>query len=116
MDYKYDKIKYVKFNILNNDSKKMEAIFYDENMKIITKSKFGATGYKDYIIYNKELTKKEADKKRDNYIKRHKIGEYERWRSEIWTPAALSRWILWERRTLNESINNYSNLFNIKII
>jgi hypothetical protein len=79
--------------------------------KIITR-KFGGFGYKDYTIYSKELTNKEADIKKENYIKRHSVNE------EFIDPIAkstLSMFILWNKKTLIASLKDYIKTFKIKI-
>lgn len=65
--------------------------------------KFGAFGYDDFTITN-DVKQKKA------YLARHR-------RREDWndprSPGALSRWILWNKRTLNASIEDYINRFNM---
>lgn len=77
---------------------------------------FGQKGFKDFIIYNKLLSPEEADKKRKNYISRHsKMGED--WtKNGIFTPGFWARFILWQGRTLPESLKFIEKKFNIKII
>lgn len=50
-----------------NKKKKID-VFNKDGDKI---GSIGAIGYKDYATYLQELPKKEADKKRSNYLKRH---------------------------------------------
>ena len=68
---------------------------------------FGAKGYKDYIQYSKE-DKAIAEKKKLNYLKRH-------FKNEDWTiptsPGALSRWVLWNKPSLEASIRDYKHRF-----
>ena len=69
---------------------------------------FGAQGYSDYTI-NKDDMKKKA------YIARHKVRE--NWsKSGILTSGFWSRWLLWNKKTLNESIKDTEKKFNIKIV
>lgn len=68
---------------------------------------FGQKGYTDYTI-NKD------DNKKKNYLARHK--KREDWnKSGIKTAGFWSRWILWNKKTLMESIRDTNNRFNIKI-
>lgn len=50
-----------------NPKKKLD-VFNKKGEKIAS---IGATGYKDYGTYLQELPKKDADKKRKNYLARH---------------------------------------------
>lgn len=90
--------------------KKMRVKIGDNNIH------FGQKGFKDFIIYNKLLGKEGADEKRKNYIKRHsKMGED--WgKKGIESAGFWSRWLLWEGRTLEDSIRIIEDKFNVKII
>ncbi len=69
---------------------------------------FGAAGMSDYTIH------KDADRKK-RYITRHKA--HEDWtRSGIYTAGFYSRWILWNKPSLRESINATANRFGLEII
>ena len=71
---------------------------------------FGQRGYQDFILSNgNELKKK-------NYIARHsKMGE--NWeKSGIESAGFWSRWLLWNKPTLKDSIRDIEKKFNIKII
>lgn len=89
---------------LRGDKKKYIAIFSDG-----TKIKFGAAGYMDYIKYYKK-DPKEAERKKEAYLKRHSATE--NW-NNIKTAGALSRWILWNKPTLEESIKDTKKRFNL---
>ena len=78
--------------------KKYYALF-DNNKKVY----FGASGYEDYTIH-KDLARKEM------YIKRHEKNE--NWNNPM-TAGALSRWILWNKQTLSESIADYKQKFRL---
>ena len=65
---------------------------------------FGAAGYSDY-------TKHKDKTRRARYLKRHgNMGEH--WQQPD-TPGALSRWILWNKPTIQESIKDYKKRFNM---
>ena len=81
------------------------------NDKIITR-KFGAWNYKDYTLYSRELTKKEADIKKENYIKRHSVNETF---NDPIAKSTLSMYLLWNKKTLLASLKDYIKKFNIKI-
>ena len=83
-----------------NKDKKLTASF--SNGKIIN---FGAAGYSDYTIHHDEQRKL-------NYIKRHKVNE--NW-NDIQSAGWLSRYILWNKSTIKESIDDINkNNKNIK--
>jgi hypothetical protein len=90
-------------------TKKYDAIiyYYDSN-KIINQKKinFGAKGYSDYTIHK-------DPKRKDNYIKRHQVNED--W-SDLEKAGTWSRYILWNKPTLNQSIKDMEQRFKVKII
>lgn len=78
--------------------KKYKAIFSDGTITY-----FGATGYSDYTQHKDPLRKL-------RYLARHKKNEsWEDYKS----PGSLSRYILWNKPTLQESINDYKKRFNL---
>ena len=87
-----------------NSEKKLMAIFYDGDKKIKTVH-FGASGYTDYIKSGGD------DERKKRYIARHSNGK-EDWDMYM-TPGSLSRWILWSKPTLKESIKDYKKMFNL---
>lgn len=95
---------YVNIKPSTSQGKKMMAIFYDEAKKKIKTTHFGQASASDYSLRN-DLTRKM------NYLARHK--EREDW-GDYMTAGSLSRWILWNKPTLNESINDYMNKFKLK--
>lgn len=62
---------------------------------------FGAKHGSTFIDHHNEV-------KRQNYIKRHRVNE--NWKSPF-NPGSLSRYILWEKPNLQESINKFNNRF-----
>jgi len=97
-------ITYVNITNSTRTGKKMMAIFYDEARKKIKTTHFGQAGASDYTIHG-DLTRKM------NYLARHKEREY--WLIFM-TPGALSRWVLWNKSNLKESIEDYMNKFSLK--
>lgn len=75
-----------KFFIINNQGKKI---------------RFGAKGYEDFTIH-----KDEARKQR--YINRHKKREEKFWNDPN-TKSYWSRWLLWEKPTIEEAYENIKN-------
>ena len=103
-------IKYVSIKNSDKPDKRMVAVFYDENKQRVKTTHFGyqntQTGKygSTYIDHN-------DDKKKDNYIKRHAVNENF---NDYISAGSLSRYILWNRKTLQSSINDYMNKFNLK--
>jgi hypothetical protein len=87
---------------LHDDTKKYRATFKLDD-GTIKKVKFGASGYSDYTIHRDNERKK-------RYLARHK--KRENWNNPI-TPGALSRWILWNKPTLNASVVDFRERFNL---
>ena len=90
--------------------KKMTAIFCKcekknsckgSNHKIV---QFGQKGSSTYLDHG-------DDDKKDAYLKRHKPNES--W-NEPTTAGALSRWILWNKKTLSASIADFKKRFDLK--
>ncbi len=77
---------------------------------IITKDKqriyFGASGYSDFTIHMDEARKQ-------RYINRHKQNED--WtKSGIDTAGFWARWLLWNKKTIQDSYNDIKTNFKIK--
>ena len=83
----------------NKKGKKLMAIFDDK--KTIH---FGASGMSDF-------TKHKDPKRKERYLKRHKANE--NWNNPK-TAGALSRWILWNKPSLQASIKDYKTRFKLK--
>ena len=66
---------------------------------------FGAKNYQDFLMTGDET-------KRQNYIKRHQVSE--NW-NDITTAGYWSRWILWNKRTLYESMKDIESKNDVKI-
>ena len=104
---------FVLLNKSNLNNKKYRAIFYNsETEKKIKTVHFGSSRNKDYTIYNKEGSKEEADLRKSLYIKRNQKRQSELWNSNPMSPAALSRWLLWNLPTLEGSVDDYIKRFD----
>lgn len=68
-----------------------------------TSTHFGLKGSSTYIDHN-------DDKKKDAYIARHKVNE--NW-DDPKSAGALARYILWNKKTLTDSIAHYKKKFNL---
>jgi len=92
----------VNFYESNRKDKRMKAVFSDTDFIEIVH--FGQRGASTYIDHN------DHQKKR-GYISRHKVRE--NW-NDPFTPGALSRYILWNKPTLEESIKNFKDMFKLE--
>ena len=88
-------------------NKKYKAIFshyVDGKLKTIKVVQFGAEGMSDFTIH------KDKERKQ-RYLDRHKKNE--NWNDPM-TAGALSRWILWNKPTLDASIKDFKKRFKLK--
>jgi hypothetical protein len=90
----------VQFFYANDNKHKYVAVFNDGQSV-----RFGAFGYEDYTITNNKEQKK-------RYLNRHR--KREDW-NDPKTPGALSRWILWNKPTIEESIKDYIKKFHMEL-
>ena len=86
-----------------NKTKKYRAYFNDD-----THTDFGAKGYQNYGGVGKERHLDEERKKR--YIERHKRNE--NWKNPK-SAGSLSRYVLWNKKTLKASIADYKKRFKL---
>lgn len=86
----------------SNKLKKYDAYFMLDNGRQ-KKVSFGAAGYSDYTI-NKD------DDRKERYIRRHRSRE--NWNNPL-TAGALSRWILWQEKTLKAAITAFKKRFKL---
>ena len=98
----------------SNQSKKWDAIFMVDGKE--KKVSFGANGYRDYTLINNKNSKfylpKILDRNvvKDSYIRRHEKNE--NWNNPL-TAGALSRYILWNKKTLSTSIRDFKKKFKL---
>jgi hypothetical protein len=95
-----DRLRLVHIKKSHDGKHKYEAVFKSDNGRERT-VKFGAVGYEDFTMHH-DLKRKEA------YLERHQSRET--W-SRPDTPGALSRWILWNKPTLKESVADFKRRF-----
>jgi len=97
-------ITHIKLDKSEQDKKKFVATFYDQDKKKVKTTHFGSAGMSDYTI-NKDDARKEL------YLNRHKARE--NW-NDFTSAGALSRWVLWNKKTLQLSLKDYMRKFNLK--
>ena len=84
---------------------KYEALFKQDNGRTKT-VKFGAKNMQDYTLFNAN----ERDNHKTLYLARHSARE--NWNDPM-TAGSLSRWILWNKSTIEESLTDYRHRFNL---
>lgn len=82
--------------------KKYTAVFQLKDNKTKT-THFGASGYTDFIKSGGDEKRKKA------YIARHRK---ENWTTPM-TAGTLSRYVLWNKKSLSSSIADYKRRFNL---
>jgi len=105
--------------IIQKSTNKNKKFMANVNGKLIH---FGAAGYEDYLQHNNE-------KRRERYIKRHQpsttsrvdIGnkscrheKRENWNDPT-TAGFWSRWLLWNKETIDESMRDINKRFNLNV-
>ena len=95
---------FVHINHSTRASKKLMAVFNLENGRTRTVH-FGSAGSQDYTRHRDPVRKR-------MYLARH--APREDWTSPM-TAGALSRWILWNKETLRDSILDYTQRFDITL-
>ena len=94
----YKMVKLISIKPSSRKDKKYMALFSDGTI-----IHFGQHGYDDYTIHR--------DKRRKAlYLKRH--SPRENW-DDFRTAGALSRWILWNRPTIDSSMLDYKKRFDL---
>jgi hypothetical protein len=94
-------LKLISIKSSHKKEKKLDAVFEKDGRKKIVP--FGASGYTDF-------TKSRDEGKKSAYIQRHQSRED--WNNPV-SAGALSRWVLWNKPTLKESIKDYKKRFNL---
>lgn len=87
----------------HNPEKKYDAVFVKKDGREIV-TPFGQKGYSDF-------TKHKDTRRKHRYIKRHR-GMGETFRNPV-KPQTLSRYILWNKKTLKASVRDYKQRFHV---
>lgn len=94
---------YVQLDKSDREGKKYKAVFYDNNRKKIMTTHFGAKGYQDY-------TQHQDDERKQLYINRHEKNENF---NDYMSAGSLARWLLWNKKSISASYNDYIKRFNL---
>lgn len=90
--------------------KRYMAVFYDKNRKVKT-THFGyAITDKGIKKYGSTYIDHKNDDLKEAYIARHKVNEDF---NDYMSAGSLSRYILWEKKSLRDAINNYKRRFRL---
>lgn len=92
---------YVMNNTKPKSTKRYMAVPVDKNKPIVY---FGHKNYENYTMHK-------DSKRLQNYLKRHSREDW----TDLTRPGTWSRYILWNKKTLEESANYMSKLFNIDV-
>jgi hypothetical protein len=95
---------YIQLDKSDRETKKYKAIFYDNQRKKIITTHFGQRGANDYTLTH-------DDEAKQRYIERHKNNED--W-NNFTSSGSLARWLLWNKRSISASYNDYIKKFNLK--
>lgn len=95
-------VKLIKIVKSKKAAKKYDAHFKLDNGKEKVVS-FGQSGASDFTIHG-------DPERKERYIRRHRARE--NWSAPL-TAGALSRWVLWNRKTLKASIADFKRKFKL---
>ena len=73
---------------------------------VFYKTHFGDNRYEDYSIHK-------DDKRKERYLKRHTRNE--KW-DDFVSAGSLSRFILWNKKTIKDSLKDYAKRFDLIIL
>jgi hypothetical protein len=95
---------YVQLDKSDREGKKYKAVFYDNQRQKIITTHFGQRGANDYTLTH-------DDEAKQRYIERHKNNE--NW-NDFTSSGSLARWLLWNKKSISASYNDYLKKFNLK--
>jgi len=94
---------YIQLDKSNITTKKYKAIFYDKTRRKVLTVHFGQAGANDY-------TRSHDDEAKERYLNRHSKEDWE----DFTTAGSLSRWLLWEHKSMAKAYNEYIKRFGLK--
>jgi hypothetical protein len=96
-----DEYKFIELKKANGNKYKYRATLKNKKNNREKNINFGAKGYED-------MTTHKDEKRKTAYLKRHQ--KTENW-EDITTKGAWSRWLLWNKKTIKESLNDIKKKF-----
>lgn len=105
-------VKEVIIKLSDKPDKRYMAVFYDKNKKVKT-THFGyaITGDNGIKKYGSTYIDHKNDTLKDAYIARHKVNEDF---NDFMSAGSLSRYILWEKKSLRDAISDYKRRFRLE--
>jgi len=95
-----------------NNKAKFQVTLYNTETGRAKSIRFGSTGMGDYTIFNSTEGARVADEHKERYIKRHQ--KREDWtKSGILTRGFWAKHLLWNKRSLEESLNDTIKRFDL---
>ena len=94
---------YIQLDKSNITTKKYKAIFYDKMRRKVLTVHFGQAGANDY-------TRTHDDEAKERYLNRHSKEDWE----DFTSAGSLSRWLLWEHKSMAKAFNEYIKRFGLK--
>ena len=94
-------MKFVELKKSNDGKTKYEMVFLNTKTNRLKTVKFGQYGAEDFTIHKDE-------ERKNRYIDRH--SKREDWGNAT-SRGALSRWILWNQTTIEDSLKDYLSRF-----
>nr|AAL73467.1 Tlr 6Fp protein [Tetrahymena thermophila] len=88
------------------DNKKVKVVIFDEKKKRKKTLHIGQVGYQDYLQHKDE-------ERKQRYIERHQARED--WK-DVLSAGFWSRYLLWNKKTIQESIEDIEKRFDLKRI
>lgn len=95
---------YIQLDKSDLEQKKYKAVFYDDKRRKLLTVHFGARGYSDF-------TQHQDEERKMRYLDRHQAKE--NW-EDPFSAGSLSRWLLWNKKSISASYNDYLKRFNLK--
>ena len=86
--------------------KKWRAVFTQKNKEILDYTDFGHSSYGDYTTHGDEERKR-------RFLTRFR-GLIEKYKDEPTAPTTLSKWVLWNKKTVEESFKDYKRHYGLQ--
>lgn len=102
----------IKKAVISNSSiegKRYKVVLYDKNDEKVKTVNFGSKGGSTFLEHKDLVT-------RQNWLNRHSKLNEDWSKKGMCTAGFWSRWFLWEKKTLKETIAFMQKKYNIKII
>lgn len=97
-------IKFIRIGYSRREGKKYYAEFFDADRKLVKTNHFGSDVGVTYNMHK-------DDKVKRAWLARHSVrGTFD----DPTSPSALSRYLLWNKKTMTASFKDYLSKFNLK--